>query len=86
MRTSKPSVDSSHVTLEGWIYTGANASAITVARSDITSANVDNFKELVLTPSSALLSKLKQRGVSTISYVIEVGVGINLDAEIYDDE
>lgn len=86
MRTSKPSVDSSNVTLEGWIYTGANANAIEVARSDITSANVDNYKELVLIPSSALLSKLKQRGVSTISYVINVGGGINLDAEIYDDE
>ena len=86
MRISKPSVDSSHVTLKGWIYTGANANVIVVERSDITSANVDNYKELVLTPSSALLTKLKQRGVSTISYVIEVGEGINLDAEIYDDE
>lgn len=86
MRTSKPSVDSSHVTLEGWIYTGANANAIAVERSDITSANVDNYKELVLTPSSTLLAKLKQRGVSTISYVINVGGGINLDVEIYDDE
>lgn len=86
MRTSKPSVDSSNITLEGWIYTGANANAIEVARSDITSANVDNYKELVLIPSSALLAKLKQRGVSTISYVINVGGGINLDADIYDDE
>lgn len=86
MRTSKPSVDSSNITLEGWIYTGANASAIEVARSDITNATVDNYKELALTPSSGLLSKLKQRGVSTISYVISVGGGINLDAEIYDDE
>lgn len=86
MRTSKPSVDSSNITLEGWIYTGANASAIEVARSDITNATVDNYKELALTPSSGLLSKLKQRGVSTISYVINVGGGINLDAEIYNDE
>lgn len=86
MRTSKPSVDSSNITLEGWIYTGANASAINVVRSDITNVSIDNYKELVLTPSSELLTKLKQRGVSTISYVINVGDGICLDAEIYDDE
>lgn len=84
MRTSKPSVDSSNITLEGWIYTGANA--INVGRSDITGVSIDNYKELVLTPSSALLTKLKQRGVSTISYVIDVGGGIYLDAEIYDNE
>lgn len=86
MRTSKPSVDSSNITLEGWIYTGANANAINVGRSDITNVSIDNYKELVLTPSSALLTKLKQRGVSTISYVIDVGGGIYLDAEIYDNE
>lgn len=86
MRTSKPSVDSSNITLEGWIYTGANASAINVERSDITNVSIDSYKEIVLTPSSALLTKLKQRGVSTINYVINAGVGINLDAEIYDDE
>lgn len=86
MRTSKPSVDSSNITLEGWIYTGANASAINVERSDITNVSIDSYKEIVLTPSSALLTKLKQRGVSTINYVINVGGGINLDAEIYDDE
>lgn len=86
MRISKPSVDSSNITLEGWIYTGASSDAITVDRPDITNASVDNYKELVLTPSSALLSKLSQRGGSTISYVIKVGGGINLDAEIYDDE
>lgn len=84
MRTSKPSVDSSNITLEGWIYTGANE--INVGRSDITGVSIDNYKELVLTPSSALLTKLKQHGVSTISYVIDVGGGIYLDAEIYDDE
>ena len=86
MRISKPSVDSSNITLEGWIYTGASSDAITVDRPDITNASVDNYKELALTPSSALLSKLSQRGGSTISYVIKVGGGINLDAEIYDDE
>lgn len=86
MRTSKPSVDSSNITLEGWIYTGANASAINAGRSDITNVSIDNYKELVLTPSGALLTKLKQRGVSTISYVIDVGGGIYLDAEIYDNE
>lgn len=86
MRTSKPSVDSSNITLEGWIYTGANANAINVGRSDITNVSIDNYKELVLTPSSALLTKLKQCGVSTISYVIDVGGGIYLDAEIYDNE
>lgn len=84
MRTSKPSVDSSNITLEGWIYKGANGSA--VERSDITNVSIDNYKELVLTPSSALLTKLKQHEVSTISYVIDVGGGIYLDAEIYDDE
>ena len=84
MRTSKPSVDSSNITLEGWIYTGANA--INVGRSDITGVSIDNYKELVLTPSSALLTKLKQHGVSTISYVIDVGGGIYLDAEIYNNE
>lgn len=86
MRISKPSVDSSNITLEGWIYTGASSDAITVDRPDITNASVDSYKELALTPSSALLSKLSQRGGSTISYVIKVGGGINLDAEIYDDE
>lgn len=84
MRTSKPSVDSSNITLEGWIYTGSNA--INVARSDITGVSIDNYKELVLTPSSALLTKLKQHGVSTISYVIAVGGGIYLNAEIYDNK
>ena len=84
MRTSKPSVDSSNITLEGWIYIGANE--INVGRSDITDVSIDNYKELVLTPSSALLTKLKQHGVSTISYVIDVGGGIYLDAEIYDNE
>lgn len=86
MRISKPSVDSSNITLEGWIYTGANANAINVGRSDITNVSIDNYKELVLTPSSALLTKLNQRGVSTISYVINVGGGIYLDAEIYGNE
>ncbi len=86
MRISEPSVDSSNITLEGWIYTGASSDAITVDRSDITNASVDSYKELVLTPSSALLSKLSQRGGSTISYVINVGGGIYLDAEIYDNE
>lgn len=86
MRISKPSVDSSNITLEGWIYTGANANAINAVRSDITNVSIDNYKELVLTLSSALLTKLKQRGVSTISYVIDVGGGIYLDAEIYDNE
>ena len=86
MRISKPSVDSSNITLESWIYIGASSGAITVDRPDITNASVDNYKELALTPSSALLSKLSQRGGSTISYVIKVGGGINLDAEIYDDE
>lgn len=86
MRTSKPSVDSKNINLEGWIYTGANSDAIIVGRSDITNASVDNHKELALTPSSELLSKLNQRGASTISYVIKLGGGIYLDAEIYDDE
>lgn len=86
MRTSQPSVDSSNITLEGWIYMGASTDGINVERPDITNASVDRYKELVLTPSSALLSKLSQRGGSVISYVIKVGGGISLDAEIYDDE
>jgi hypothetical protein len=86
MRISQPSVDSSNITLEGWIYMGASTDGINVERPDITNASVDRYKELALTPSSALLSKLSQRGGSTISYVIKVGGGINLDAEIYDDE
>lgn len=86
MRISKPSVDSSNITLEGWIYTGASTDAIDLERQDITNVSVDSYKELALTPSSALLSKLNQRGGSTISYVIKIGGGINLDAEIYDDE
>lgn len=86
MRISKPSIDSSNITLEGWIYTGASSDAIDVYRSYITNASIDNYKELALTPSSTLLSKLSQRGGSTISYVIKVGGGINLDAEIYDDK
>lgn len=85
MRISKPSIDSSNITLEGWIYTGASSDAIDVYRSDITNASIDNYKELALTPSSTLLSKLSQRGGSTISYVIKIGGGINLDAEIYDE-
>lgn len=86
MRISKPSVNSSNVTLEGWIYIGANTECISVERPDITSASVDSYKELVLTPSSALLNKLIQRGGSTIGYAIKLGGGINLNAEIYDDE
>lgn len=86
MRTSKPSVDSSNITLEGWIYIGASSGAIIVDRSDITNVNADKYKELSITPSSALLSKLNQRGGSTINYVIKEGGGIYLDAEIYDDE
>lgn len=86
MRTSKPSVNSSNVTMEGWIYTGTSDRVIEVYRSDITSVSVDSYKELALTPSSELLSKLKQQGATTINYVIKIGGGINLDAEIYDDE
>ena len=83
MRTIKPSTAS--INLKGWIYTGAGT-VITVEKSDITGAFVDNYKELVLSTSEGLKNKLKALGVTPINYVIEYGCGIYLDAEIYDDE
>lgn len=86
MRTGKPSVNINEATLKGWIYAGANTNSITVQSSDIINVTVDNYKELVLTPNSALASKLKAFGATPINYVIEYGGGIYIDAEIYDDE
>lgn len=86
MRTSKPSANTSLMNLKGWIYGGANTNLILVEKSDIINASVDNYKELVLTPNSALVSKLKTLGATPIDYVIEFNGGIYLDAEIYDDE
>lgn len=86
MRTTNPSVDTSKMNLKGWIYGGANLSPILVEKTDITNASVDNYKELILTPNSALASKLSQLGATAIGYVIDAGGGIYLDAEIYDDE
>ena len=83
MRTSKPSTGS--INLKGWIYTGAGT-VITVNKSDVTGAFVDNYKELALSTSEELKAKLKALGVMPINYVIEYGSGIYLDAEIYDDE
>lgn len=82
MRTSKPSTSS--INLKGWIYTG-KGTVITVNRSDIISAQVDRYKELVLTPSNELKNEITL-GISTIVYAIEFNEGIYLDAEIYDDE
>lgn len=83
MRTSKPSTES--VNLKGWIYTGTGT-VITVNKSDITGAFVDNYKELALSTTEELKNKLKALGVTPIEYVIEFESGIYLDAEIYDDE
>ena len=84
MRTSKPSVNINEATLKGWIYAGTSTN--TVQSSDIINVTVDNYKELVLTPNSALVSKLKAFGSTPINYVIEYGVGIYIDAKIYHDE
>lgn len=83
MRTYKPSASS--VNLKGWIYTGAGT-VITVNKSDITGAFVDDYEELAVSASEALKAKLKALGVMSINYVIEKGSGVYIDAEIYDDE
>ena len=83
MRLSAPTAVTSSMDLTGWIYVGLNASVLRVSKSDIINASVDNYKELVLTPSQTLVSKLKALGITTIDYVIENGGGIHLDAEIY---
>lgn len=85
MRTYQPSVNNNKMNLSGFIYTGTGT-LITVNVSDITSAFVDNYKELVLTPSSGLKNQLASLGITTINYDISPYGGIYLDAEIYDDE
>ena len=85
MRTYKPSVNNNKMNLGGFIYTGTGT-MITVNASDITSAFVDNYKELSLTPSSGLKNQLESPGITMINYDISPDGGIYLDAEIYDDE
>lgn len=85
MRTYQPSVNNNKMNLSGFIYTGTGT-LITVNASDITSAFVDDYKELVLTPSSGLKNQLASLGITTINYDISPSGGIYLDAEIYDDE
>lgn len=85
MRTYQPSVNNNKMNLGGFIYTGTGTQ-ITVNASDITSAVVDNYKELVLTPSSGLKNQLASLGITMINYDISPNGGIYLDAEIYDDE
>ncbi len=79
MRTSKPTP--ADVNLTGWIYIGN--SMITVNKSDITAVEVDNYKELVLTPTSALAQTLASKNYKNISYVIDTSAQVRLDAEIY---
>ncbi len=83
MRISNPTVDA--IDLTGWVYIG-NSVVFTVAKSDITNVEVDGYKELVLTPSSSLATKLNGSGYKTIEYVIDKNKGLHLDAEIYIDE
>lgn len=79
MRTSKPTpVD---INLAGWIYIGN--SMITVNKSDITAVTVDNYKELVLTPTSALAQILAGKNSNNIAYAINTSAQVQLDAEIY---
>lgn len=79
MRTSTPTP--ADVNLTGWIYIGS--SMITVNKSDITAVTVDKYKELVLTPTSALAQTLASKNYKNISYVIDTSAQVRLDAEIY---
>lgn len=79
MRTSTPTP--ADVNLTGWIYIGN--SMITVNKSDITAVTVDKYKELVLTPTSALAQTLASKNYKNISYVIDTSAQVRLDAEIY---
>lgn len=79
MRTSRPTP--ADINLTGWIYIGN--SMITINKSDITAAAVDEYKELVLTPTSALAQTLADKGSNNIAYVISPNAQVRLDAEIY---
>lgn len=79
MRTSRPTP--ADVNLTGWIYIGN--SMLTVSKSDITEVKVDEYKELVLTPTSALAQTLAGKGSNNIAYVISSNAQVRLDAEIY---
>lgn len=79
MRTSTPTPKDFN--LAGWIYIGN--SMVTVNKSDITAVTVDNYKELVLTPTSALAQTLAGKGYKNITYVIDSSAQVQLDAEIY---
>lgn len=79
MRTSKPTP--ADINLAGWIYIGN--SMITVNKADITAVTVDNYKELVLTPTSALAQTLTSKNSNNIAYVIDTSAQVRLDAEIY---
>ena len=79
MRTSKPTP--TDINLTGWIYIGN--SMITVNKSDITAVTVDDYKELVLTPTSALAQILAGKNSNNIAYAINTSAQVRLDAEIY---
>lgn len=79
MRTSKPTPKD--INLTGWIYIGN--SMITVNRADITEVIVDNYKELVLTPTSALAQTLASKNSNNVAYAIDTSGQVQLDAEIY---
>lgn len=79
MRTSTPTP--ADINLAGWIYIGN--SMITINKSDITAVTVDSYKELVLTPTSALAQNLTNKGYRNITYVIDSSAQVRLDAEIY---
>ncbi len=79
MRTGTPTP--ADINLAGWIYIGN--SMITVNKSDITAVTVDKYKELVLTPTSALAQNLTNKGYRNITYVIDSSAQVRLDAEIY---
>lgn len=79
MRISTPTPK--EFNLAGWIYIGS--SMISVNKSDITAVTLDKYKELVLTPTSALAQTLASKNYKNISYVIDNGGVVQLDAEIY---
>lgn len=79
MRTSKPTP--ADINLTGWIYIGN--SMITINKSDITAVTMDEYKELVLTPTPTLAKRLSSEGDKNITYVIDNGAQVRLDAEIY---
>lgn len=79
MRISKPTP--ADIDLAGWIYIGN--SMITINKSDITAVTMDEYKELVLTPTPTLAERLSSEGDKNITYVIDNGKRVLLDAEIY---